>query len=130
LRARRYKALILFQGDVIEEKILDAFQKFNRAGGKVIYVGNVAMKNVEGVERRPKGERNFQTVALGKDRTWLKQVREQITGLKGVDGKLDGLWTCRRGKEVLVYNSGSKAADTTCDGVAVTVEPHTIWEKR
>jgi hypothetical protein len=130
LNARRYKALIIFQGAVIEQKVLDAFQKFNRAGGKIIYVGDVAIKNVDGIAKRPTGEKNFQTVALGKDRAWLKQLREQIAGLKGVDGKLDGLWTCRRGKEVFVYNSNSKAIDTEWDGVIATIQPHAIWEKR
>jgi hypothetical protein len=129
LNARRYKALIVFQGDVIEQKILDAFQKFVRGGGKIISVGNIAMKNVEGVEWNPKGSKTFETMPQGKDRTWLKQLREQIAGLKGVDGKLDGLWTCRRGNAAFIYNSNSKPTDTECDRMAVTIQPHTIWEK-
>lgn len=129
LNAHHYKALIIFQGEVVEEKILDAFQKFARDGGRIICIGPVGMKNVEGLAWHPKGGKIFETAPLNKDRAWLKQLREQLVGLKGVDGKLDGLWTCRRGKEVFIYNSNNKTAETDCDGLVATIQPHTIWEK-
>ena len=69
------------------------------------------------------------TVALNKDRGWLAQLSAHLSGLKGVDGKLDGLWTCSRGKELFVYNSG-KPTQMELNGETATIEPHTIWEKR
>jgi hypothetical protein len=130
LSAKRYKVLIIFQGDVVEQKILDSFEKFLKHGGKVIIVGNNAIKNVEGTEWNPQRGPIVRVAALAKDRVWLKELRDELQDLKGVDGRLDGLWTCHRGKEVFVYNSGTKPVDLQLEGTAATIEPHTIWERR
>lgn len=130
LNPRRYKALIIFQPDIIDQNILDAFDKYARKGGKIYIVGAGEMKNVEGKHWTPKRGTILHTAALNKDRAWLKDLRDQLTGLQGVDGKLDGIWTCRRGNQVFAYNSGNKPVQTELDGQAVTIEPHTIWEKK
>jgi hypothetical protein len=130
LDARRYKALLVFQPDIVDQPILDRFEKFLRKGTKIIVVGGGHFKNLEGKEWTPQRGNITHTDALGKDRVWLKQLRTELSGLKGVDGKLDGLWTCRRGTELFVYNSGSKPVQLDANRKAVTVEPHTIWENR
>jgi hypothetical protein len=126
LNAKRYKALIVFQGDVVEQNILDSLGKFLSKGGKLIVVGNDPIKNIEGAEWKPKHGAIVHTAALAKDRAWLKDLQGELAGLKGVDGKLDGLWTCQRGSETFVYNSGNKPVEIQ----TTTIQPHTIWENR
>lgn len=129
LNAKRYKSLLIFQTDIIDQNIIDAFDKFSRKGGKIHIIGNGEITNVEGKQWKPKPGTVLHTVALNKDRAWLKQLRDQLTGLKGVDGKLDGLWTCRRGNQLFVYNSGNKLVEMSFDNETAKIEPHTIWEK-
>jgi len=129
LNAKRYKALIMFQTDIIDQNILGAFDKFLRKGGKICVVGTGDIKNVEGKPWSPKRGIVSRTVALHKDRAWLKQLGEQLAGFKGVDGKLDGLWTCRRGNELFVYNSGNKAVEAQFNSETADIDPHSIWEK-
>ena len=40
LTAKRYKALVIFQGEMIDQPILDKLDKFHRAGGKIIVPGS------------------------------------------------------------------------------------------
>ena len=98
--------------------------------GKIYIIGTGELKNVEGKQWTAKRGTVVHTVELNKDRAWLKQLRDELSGLKGVDGKLDGMWTCRRGKEVFVYNSGNKPVQTELNGEAITIEQHAIGEKR
>jgi hypothetical protein len=63
---------------------------------------------------------------LTKDQAWLRQLSPLLAGYKGVDGQLDGLWTCRRGKQVFVFNSTAKAVPTKLAGERVEVVPYTI----
>ncbi|MGZ4961959.1 MAG: family 14 glycosylhydrolase [Limisphaerales bacterium] len=130
LDANRYKALLIFQTDIVDQNILDALDKFLRKGGKICIVGSGEIKNVEGKQWMPKHGTIIRTVPLNKDRAWLAQLSAQLAGLKGVDGKLDGLWTCRRGNELFVYNSGNKLVEAHLDNITARIEPHTIWEKR
>jgi hypothetical protein len=65
--------------------------------------------------------------ASGKNLDWLKELSVELKGLKGVDGELDGLWTCKRGAQIVLYNSRDKPAQTKVAGQAVTVAPWTIW---
>ena len=55
------------------------------------------------------------------------ELAARIAGCKGVDGQWDGLWTCRRGTEVLVYNSTGKTVETEIDGKTVSLAPNSIW---
>lgn len=84
------------------------------------------LSNVEGTDEvRP------QSVQLtGAD--WIKTAAQALSGLKGVDGTKDGLWTTFRGSAAFVYNTRNK--DTTCEidvGGRVhhgVVPAHQIWE--
>ena len=60
---------------------------------------------------------------------WLPALAKSLMGLKGVDGKLDGVWTTRRGKQVFAFNSGSKPATAEIDGQSVVIAPYSIYEK-
>jgi hypothetical protein len=69
----------------------------------------------------------MQVPALSKDRAWLKDLAPLLSGLKGVDGQLDGLWTCRRGNQVFIFNSTDKPKEAKVDGRTVAIAPFTIW---
>jgi hypothetical protein len=126
LNAKRYKALIIFQGDIIDQPILKKFDTFRRTGGKIIEVGNASVKNVEG-EPWPRASKMEHTAPLNTHGQWLRDLVPKLAGLKGVDGKIDGLWTCRRGKQVFVYNSTAKAVDSEVNGRSIQVAPYAIW---
>ena len=40
----------------------------------------------------------------------LQELAAKIAGINGVDGKLDGVWTTRRGKQVFAFNAGDKTS--------------------
>ena len=129
LTTNRYKTLLLFQAGVVDQPILDQFTGYLGAGGKVIVVGDGPIQNVEG-KPWPAAAQVQRVAPLGKNRAWLKELAPQIAGRKGVDGQLDGLWTCRRGSQVFLLNSTAKPAETKIDGQSVTIAPYAIWSNQ
>jgi hypothetical protein len=127
LTPQRYTTLLIFQADVVDQPILDRIDAFLRAGGKVIMIGDGKIENVEGKAWQPGGNVT-KVAALAKDGAWLKQLAGLLQGTRGCDGQLDGLWTCRRSTQTLLYNSTAKSIDTTVGKQKVTVDPHSIWE--
>jgi hypothetical protein len=128
LAVPRYKVLLMFQGDIIDRPILDKIDKFQRAGGRVMTIGDLAVQDVEGRPWVP-ALPVTQLSARGRNSSWRSELCGELAGLKGVDGQLDGLWTCRRGKQVFVYNSTGKTVATKIDGQYVKVAAHSIWIK-
>jgi hypothetical protein len=128
LKASHYKVLVMFEGDIIDRPILKKIDKFQRAGGKVVTVGKLAVQDVEGRPWIPVAPVT-QLSPRGKDSPWRNELAVVIAGLKGVDGQLDGLWTCRRGKQVFVFNSTAKPVATKIDGLSIEVAAHSIWIK-
>jgi hypothetical protein len=126
LTTKRYKALLIFQGEIVDEPVLRKLDAFLRAGGKIIQVGESPIANVEG-QPWPGRARLNRVPALASDRVWLKELSAQLAGLKGADGQLDKLWTCRRGKQVFVFNTSDKPVTTIIDGEPAAVSPHEIW---
>jgi len=126
LTTKRYRAFILFQAGIVEQQILDKIDAFRRAGGKVIAVGDAPIKNVE--DQSWSGASRLVRVApLRNDRQWLKELSRQLAGYRGVDGQLDGVWTCRRHNQVFVFNSTDKPAETKIDGQVIKLTPYAIW---
>jgi hypothetical protein len=125
LTSKRYKVLLMFQGEIIDQPVLDKMKKFLRSGGKIICCGDFPIRNVEGrdwsesdkVVRNPISAKNFD---------WLKDLGNKIGGISGVDGKLDGNWTCRRGAEVFVFNNTERTNHVTLSGKEITLQPFTI----
>ena len=64
---------------------------------------------------------------LASSRQWLNELSRQLAGYRGVDGQLDGIWTCRRGNQVFLFNSTAKPVETKIDGQVVQLAPHAIW---
>ncbi|HWF17826.1 MAG TPA: family 14 glycosylhydrolase [Verrucomicrobiae bacterium] len=126
LDTHHHKALLIFQGDIVEQSILDKINSFRRAGGKVIVIGDTPIKNVEG-KPWSASSKVTRVSAVAKDKKWLKELSAQLAGLPGVDGRLDGLWTCRRGAQLFLFNSTAKPVETEVNGESVMVAPYTIW---
>ena len=126
LTTKRYRAFILFQAGIVEQPILDKIDAFRRAGGKVIAVGNAPIKNVDG-QSWAGASRLARVAPVGNEREWLKELAIQLAGYRGVDGQLDGIWTCRRHDQVFVFNSTAKPAETRIDGQVVKLAPYAIW---
>jgi hypothetical protein len=126
LTPQRYKALVIYQAEVVDSPVLEKFADFKRAGGRLIVVGSTSIQDLAGnnwadsakVERidPPNGARK-----------WRPALAASLQGLKGVDGKLDGVWTCRRGKQVFAYNSLDKPATAEIDGKPVQIAPNSIY---
>src|SRR4051812_44583718 len=126
LTSQQYKALVIYQAEVVDEPVLEEFDGFVHDGGRMIVVGSTPIKNVAGdswggaskIERinPPNGAKQ-----------WLPELAKSLRGLKGVDGKLDGVWTSRRGRQVLSYNSGNKPAIAEIDGRSVQIVPNSIY---
>ena len=128
LTTKRYKALLIFQADIVDQPILDKIHTFIKKGGKVITIGQLTIKNVGGKTWTEKVGRvcpNAPGVASAKN--WREELIPLLAGLKGVDGKLDNLWTCRRGVQTIIFNPKDKAAATSVNGQSIEIAGHTIW---
>jgi hypothetical protein len=123
LSTSRWKDLLIFQADIIDRPILQQFDAFQKAGGRIFVMGGGKTEDVEG---RPWAGAASATV-IPPEKPWLPELAKELAGAKGVDGRLDGLWTCRRGGEVFIYNSTSKPVETMLEGKSVTVAPYSIW---
>jgi hypothetical protein len=128
LANQRYKALVVVQADVVDQPVLDKIEAFTRAGGRVITLGRLPFRNVEG-QASPVGNAAKQITGLRPDNQWLRDLAAELKGLEGVDGELDGLWTCRRGQQIFVFNATTKPKRTTVAGAALEIAPHPIWVK-
>ncbi|HVV01773.1 MAG TPA: family 14 glycosylhydrolase, partial [Verrucomicrobiae bacterium] len=127
LTTNRYKALVVFQADFTDQPVLDRFDSFVAAGGKIIIIGDGKLKNVGGVEWKgnPRAGRVTKSATAS---GWQADLAKQLTGLKGVDGKADGLWSCRRADQIMIFNSTNKPVKS--DVAGLEIQPHAIWSNR
>jgi hypothetical protein len=121
LTTRRYKALLVFQTDIVDRPILDKMDAFKRAGGRILILSDGDIKDVEG--RIWLGGTHIDGFS---STNWLAVLARELAGCRGVDGKLDGLWTARRGKEVFIYNSTVKPVQTKTSGQEHSLEAGSI----
>jgi len=126
LNTKRYRAFVILQADIVKQAILDKIDAFRRAGGKVIAVSDGPIKSVDG-RSWPGAARVTRVAPLKGGQDWLREMSLQLAGYKGLDGQLDGVWTCRRGNQVFAFNSTAKPVETKIDGRLVKVAPYAIW---
>lgn len=126
LTTSRYRALLLFQAEIVDQPILDKMAAFLRSGGRIFAVGDASVRNVEG-KSWPGNAGLVRVAPVARDREWLEELSRRLAGYKGVDGRLDGVWTCRRRDRVFVFNSTARPVELTLDGQAITVAPYAIW---
>lgn len=126
LTTDRYKTLLVFQADVVEQAVLDAFDGFIRQGGRIIRIGDGPVRRIDGRDWRPDVE-PARVPAVAEDGEWVRQLSTHLVGLRGFDGRLDGVWTCRRGGRTMLYNATEARVTTAVDGMSVAVEAGEIW---
>jgi hypothetical protein len=127
LSRARYDVLLIAQGDIVDQPILEKLDGFLRAGGRIVLIGDAPVKDVDG-NAWPSAQSLPRTAPLGaKNHQWLTDLAPMLKEIPGCDGKLDGLWTTRRGKQVMILNPGDQPIDTTIGEHTVTIEPHSIW---
>lgn len=145
---KRYKALLILQGDWIEQDILNRIERWVRRGGHVIVVGPDKVKNVEGqpwtltaasltttnpVRRWGKGQ-VMRLPGLDEGGSWLQALTPALQGVRGMDGQLDGIWTTQRGPETLLFNTTSQTIkDSVSLGhrqITINLAPHTMAQLR
>ncbi len=129
----KYKALILMQPDFTEDAVLERIQAWMKTGGTLICVGDKSPRNVNGEARAFNGN-IARLTNMREDSNWLRELAKVVAGMKGVDGKFDGLMTSRRGEQIFIYNANDKARTVTIDlagaGADIVVQPHAIWSNR
>src|SRR5207253_8691547 len=121
-------AMVIFQAEVVGDPVLEKFDAFQRAGGRVMVVGTTPIKNIAGKtwSGAAKAERVGQTADPHK---WRQELADKLQNLQGVDGKLDGVWTTRRGRRVFAFNSTAKPVTVEIDRKLVRIAPKSIYEK-
>ena len=121
----KYRALVVLQADHVEDVVLDRIAAWTKGGGTLVLVGDMPLKNVGGEQRLAD-----RVVRVAK----VEDLAGPLAALKGVDGKFDGLMTCRRGQQAFVFNANDKATAVSIDlagtSADIVVEPHTIWSNR
>ncbi len=128
LTPQRYKALVIYQADVVDDPVLEKFSTFQRAGGRVIVVGSTQIKNVAGTQWDGVAKIERVDPPHGA-KQWRPALAKRLAGLQGVDGRLDGVWTSHRGKQAFAYNSTDKSVTAEIDGKPVVIAPNSIYVK-
>jgi hypothetical protein len=128
LTPTRYKTLLIAQADYVEQPILDKLEAFLRAGGKIVLLGDTPVRDLAGADWPPAAQLP-RTAPVSAELKWISDLEKHLLGQRGVDGAHDGLWTCRRGEQVFVFNWTEKPIKKTIDGLNAEVAPRTIWVK-
>ncbi|MEO6434933.1 MAG: family 14 glycosylhydrolase [Tepidisphaeraceae bacterium] len=102
LKPDRYKLLVVFQADFIDQPILDAIDKYLDAGGRILIAGNTRPRNLDGKT----WERNV-PYAIAK---LPERFKKLAAGMKGFDGVADSVWITRRDGLTLMLDT--KVSDT------------------
>lgn len=122
----KYKVLIVMQPDFVEDAVLDKIEPWTKGGGTLVLIGDKSLKTIGGEPRLTGGN----VVRVAK----VEALVDVLANRKGVDGKFDGLMTCRRGEQVIIFNSNDNPTPATIDLAGATadivIEPHTIWSNR
>lgn len=127
LTTDRYKVLMLFQADIVEQAVLDQIDAFRAAGGEVIAIGDGPIANVEGNLWSSPVDLQRVAASTGQS-TWLAQLSPLLADCRGFDGLLDGVWTARRGQEIFLFNSNNSEASATVNGRSVQIPPTSIFD--
>ena len=128
LTTTRYKALIVAQADTVEQAVLTKLEAYAEAGGRVITLGELPFRNADGIAS-PLGKSAKVVIGMRPDGQWLRELAAELKNVRGVDGAVDGLWTCRRGDETFVLNWTDQPIRKLIDGAEIELAPRTIWVK-
>lgn len=129
LTPARYKVLLITQADIVDRPILDKLDAYIKNGGTILLLGQVPIQDVEG-RPWPTAAKLRHLAPIPSKAQWITDLTPILSNYKGCDGKVDGLWTCRRGNQVMIFNTTKESVSTTIDGKDVRVASHTIWTNK
>ena len=112
LTPARYKALVVVQADVVEQPVLDKLEAYVEGRRPGHHARPAAVAKRRGRSNLPSQTPRSTITGMRPDGQWLRELAAELTGVRGVDGAIDGLWTCRRGDEVFVFNATDKPVKT------------------
>ncbi len=126
LSTDRYKTLVMFQADIVDQPVLDAIERFQKSGGRIVALGQFPINNVEG---KPwPGAANITRIDRSNNPSdGIPKLADHIADCKGYDGQLDGVWQARRGPEAFAFNTSTdKPATVKLNNQQTTILPRTI----
>jgi hypothetical protein len=134
LTTDRYKSIVIFQSDIIDQPILNKLAAFAAAGGKIYKVGERPIKNVEGEVWTKNSLVLLSGEGLGTGGDvpktfpkWLTELAPHLASVKGAGNQLDHLWTTRRGNQFIAFNPSDNAVKATVTDQPIEVAPHSLW---
>jgi hypothetical protein len=138
----RYKALVMFQGDFIDQPILERLQRWIEGGGTLLLPAGLTPRNIAGDLWPPlAAHANGAELRLGRGRVVrlapdpkrlipIDSIREALAGLPGTPAALDGTWTTRRPSQSVVLNPTTRPVhhllSESRDGPAIDLPPGEI----
>ncbi len=124
----KYKLLVMFQGDVVDQPILDTIDAWVQKGGSVLLAESAKVSNVEGQPWKLLAAQDPRVI-VAKKNGLIKEVETRFKDLKGVFSAGPGVWTTQRGDQTFMLNTTDKAVEASVPNspAHVTIEPHTIY---
>lgn len=140
---KRYKTLLITQGDFIDQPILDKIERWTREGGTLVICSAKPIRNVEGNDWALTGAGGFtdgQKIKVGRggvirfaeiptDNAGFERLYASFTLDHPMDGKFDGLVTTVRDSGTMLYNGSDKPLTGMIKGEKVVVPPHAIVDR-
>lgn len=112
----RYKALVMFQGEFIDQPILDRIQCWIESGGTLVCPSGLLPTNVVG-DAWPllASDTSDGAFSVGRGRiirlasdvkgaAQTEEIRRSLRGVPGIPDALDGIWTTRRRHQTIFLN--------------------------
>lgn len=124
----KYKLLVIFQGDVVDQPILDAIDAWVQTGGSVLLAESAKVSNVEEQPWKFLAAHDPRVI-VAKKNGLIKEVETRFKDLKGVFSAGPGVWTTQRGDQTFMLNTTDKPLEASVPNspAHVTIEPHTIY---
>jgi hypothetical protein len=138
----RYKALVIFQGDFIDQPILDRIKRWIESGGTLLLPAAVTPRNVEGVPWAPLASHAadpefplgqghvFRLHPTAKGAIRIEEIRQRLRFLPTIPASLDGAWTTRRRTQTLVLNPTTRPVHhllgPSAEGPTIDIPPGEI----
>lgn len=143
----RYRTLILFDPEFVEQAVLDKIDSWVKSGGKLVVFGKKPIENVEGdrwaaaeIADSQNGTKKLgrggvvRIDAFPKDNQALEPLRRALPNVISADSKFDGVWVTKRGSGAFALNKTDAAATRRISVGGkprdVTIPPWTIVEVR
>jgi hypothetical protein len=125
-----YKALLMFQGDLIDQPILDRLEHWIASGGTLLLPANLTPHNIPGDPwpllashaadaSFPVGRGHvIRLPASAKGAIHVEDIRQSLHGIDGVahiPATLDGIWTTRRRSQTIYLNPTTRPVHHAID---------------